>query len=106
MPKQKTDTEIFVETCAGIYRAITELDQVARPHGGDDLQREAWKATGALQKTLDTAIKYWNEERELPRISLCASVGNFYLTDKCDIYAAGLATGGFCAECSRVKGRA
>lgn len=102
MPKQKTETEIFVETCAGVYRAITELDQVATPQGDNDLQREAWKAVGALQKTLDTAIKYWNDEGELPRVGLCATAGKFQ-DDGCEIYAVGLEPGGYCAECSRAK---
>jgi hypothetical protein len=104
--KQKTVVEVFTEACAAFYRAISELDQVAVPRGGD-LQHEAYKATGALQKTLDAAVKDWNGEEELPPVSLCAGADSWESwAAKCEKYAAGLEPGGYCTECLLAKGRA
>jgi hypothetical protein len=99
----KTELQIFIETAAGFWRAIGELDQVAAPHGGDDLQREAHKAYGALKKTLDTAIRNWNDmgTSEYPPIAQCASAAHYvpWKTDACEIYIAGPGTGGYCEAC-------
>ena len=95
-----TDLEVksMIAACRGFYRAITELDQVAAPHGSD-LQREAYTTCGRLQKTLDAAIREWSDwstdpAENGPKLRECAANGSGKLPEwstvktreDCDIY--------------------
>jgi hypothetical protein len=104
MKATQTELQMFIETAAGFWRAIGELDQVAaNVIGSDDLQREAHSAGQKLQKTLDTAIRDWNGmlDSEHPPVSLCRSQSHYvpWQTDACEIYIAGPGTGGYCEAC-------
>ena len=107
MTATKTELQVFIETAAGFWRAIGELDQDAARHGGDDLQREAYKACGTLQKTLDTAIRNWNDmgTSEYPQISQCASQAHYvpWNNDACEIYTVAIWHAGYCPTCFSAK---
>jgi len=96
----KTETEIFALTCAGIYRAITELENVGRARGGNQLQCDASYAAEKLQRDLDQALAMWNLEEEdeppPPQVHICAGVGQW---NKCAIYVVAPAV--YCAACTR-----
>jgi hypothetical protein len=105
---KKSALQIEIETAAGFYRAITELDNVAAPHGSD-LQRKAHSFTGKLQHDLDYEIEMWNEEGdpEHPRLALCAGVESWEpwaKRDKCDVYVV-VHGGPMCQSCTAQKAR-
>jgi hypothetical protein len=103
----KTELQIFIETAAGFWRAIGELDQVAARHGGDDLQREAYKHCGTLQKALDVAIRDWNGEldSEHPAVSVCVSQTRCvpWKTEACEIYTVLASPDSYCPTCASAK---
>jgi len=110
MPPTKTEAEIFAETCAGVYRAVTELENVAKRYTGNELQHEAFRHSAALQKILDRELAEWNEEAPqqappLPIVCLCAGQANHtrWSTDKCAIYLLVGADSIYCPTCSKEK---
>lgn len=76
MTATASEIKTMIATCRGIYRAITELDQVAAPRGANELQRDAFRACGDLQKKLDAALADWNLESELPTDDIVECDGN------------------------------
>jgi hypothetical protein len=109
---EKSELQIQIDTAAGFYRAITELDNVAATHG-NDLQRAALEAVRTLQKTLNKNIANWNgelgdDDQPLnPQLTLCAGVESWEpwaRREKCDVYI--VTTGGpMCQECTARKAR-
>jgi hypothetical protein len=105
MPTIKTDAQIEIETAAAFYRAIGELANVESRHG-DELQREAFKAGAALQRTLDRDIHDWNHEDDPqhPRIVLCVGADSWKPwanREKCDVYTT--SPEAICAPCLASK---
>jgi hypothetical protein len=100
MKIEKTETQIFIETLAGFARAIAELDQVAKIRGGDELQREAYKACLRLDSTLKDQLAGWNNEgdEEHPRIVEC----KWYDTAACEVYTAEAL---MCLPCAALKSK-
>ncbi len=109
---QASETEIrsMIVTCRGFYRAITELDNVAAPHGSE-LQRDAHRFTGILQKTLDAALRDWSDgstdpEENGPKLVECKGNGsgpwddwsNAATREQCDVYAVENEAG-LCPDC-------
>lgn len=101
----------MISTCRGLYRAITELDNVAAPHSECELQRDAYKACGTLQKTLDAALKDWNsgsyeESENGPQIVECKGNGSgeyqewstVATRERCDVYTVANDSG-LCDDC-------
>lgn len=113
MTTTQKETEAMILACAGFYRAITELDNVARPHHPTvDLEREAHKATGILQKALDAALKDWNEgsydeSENGPKIIECKGNGSGpylpFRTEQCESYTIDPA--GLCPSCATAKAK-
>jgi hypothetical protein len=103
----KTETQVFLETAAGIWKAIGELAEVVSNYK-TGLPREAHKAQQALQQMLDSAIKDWNESsyEQHARIGLCESQIRYVpwnTADKCEIYVVAHGNGGFCTECAKQR---
>ncbi len=109
--RNQSETKTMIMTCRGIYRAITELDNVAAPRGENDLQREAHKYTGILQKALDESLKYWNdgstdESENGPQLVQCAGNGSGKIQEwstaatreNCDVYTVANESG-LCDDC-------
>ncbi len=107
----ETEIRSMIVTCRGFYRAITELDNVAAPHSELDLQREAYKACGTLQKTLDAALEDWNsgsydESENGPQIVECKGNGSgeyqewstATARERCDVYTVANESG-LCGDC-------
>lgn len=106
-----SEIKTMIMTCRGIYRAITELDNVAAQHGANELQRDAYKAIGALTKTLDAALRDWNsgsfdESENGPQIVECKGNGagpwqdwsNEATRERCDVYTVANESG-LCNDC-------
>ena len=102
----KAPTQIFIETAAGLCRAIGELADVSNRNGAHSLQREAAKVEATLQKTLDAAIEEWNEEATEAdlRISLCESQVRFApWISECETYTVYHDNGRYCLPCAEAK---
>jgi len=110
MTASQSETKTMIMTCRGIYRAITELDNVAAPHG-TDIQREAFRFCGILQNALESELSAWSggsldPEENGPKLIECKGNGSGQYQDwstaatreNCDVYTVENESG-LCDDC-------
>ena len=104
---EKSEAQVFADTCAGYWKAIGELAEVESEYGGG-FKRECYEDMTRMEKRLKARLADWNSDTTSPLEAVveCHDATNVGHLGKCLIYFLAGNSGdddGRCKPCAERK---